>query len=296
MKWYLGGIAGDELAALERVKRGQLDGEAGAIFCQRLAPTLRVARVPGLFESREEFIYVVGPPQADARRGVPQGRLHQPRRGGLRHRRALLAPADQVASTSCIARAHVGLEPRPGVAGDGQRHGHEDDRDVDRGAFAGVAAQGATTPSSRAVRRRWPISGRPRRATSPSSAPRRCRRAWWCRTRRSIRCRSSCKQMLTTASAKFMNRFNEVSEHLDDALVERAAREAGADQGAGVAASSARSSTRRRAPRAEAGRQRCCRPSTAGDGREDARRSIARHRWRRRSDEPPDERGARCRQ
>ena len=60
MKWYLGGMAGDELTALDRVKRGQLDGEAGAIFCQRLAPTLRVARAPGLFESREEFIYLMG--------------------------------------------------------------------------------------------------------------------------------------------------------------------------------------------------------------------------------------------
>ncbi|HEY2745075.1 MAG TPA: TRAP transporter substrate-binding protein DctP [Polyangia bacterium] len=60
MKWYLGGMAGDELTALDRIKRGQLDGEAGAIFCQRLAPSLRVARVPGVFESREEFIYLMG--------------------------------------------------------------------------------------------------------------------------------------------------------------------------------------------------------------------------------------------
>ncbi|HEX6836276.1 MAG TPA: TRAP transporter substrate-binding protein DctP, partial [Polyangia bacterium] len=60
MKWYLGGVAGDELTALDRVRRGQLDGEAGAIFCQKLAPTLRAARVPGLFETRDEFIYVMG--------------------------------------------------------------------------------------------------------------------------------------------------------------------------------------------------------------------------------------------
>jgi TRAP-type C4-dicarboxylate transport system substrate-binding protein len=60
MKWYLGGVAGDELAALDRVKRGQLDGEAGAIFCQHLAPSLRVARVPGLFETRNEYIYLMG--------------------------------------------------------------------------------------------------------------------------------------------------------------------------------------------------------------------------------------------
>jgi TRAP-type transport system periplasmic protein len=60
MKWYLGGIAGDELAALDRVKHGQLDGEAGAIFCQRLAPSLRAARLAGMYESREEAIYVMG--------------------------------------------------------------------------------------------------------------------------------------------------------------------------------------------------------------------------------------------
>ena len=59
MKWYFGGVAGDELAALDRVKRGQLDGEAGAIFCQRLAPSLRAARVAGLFDTRAEFLYVM---------------------------------------------------------------------------------------------------------------------------------------------------------------------------------------------------------------------------------------------
>ena len=60
IKLYLGGIAGDELAALERVRHGQLDGEAGAIFCQRLAPSLRAARLVGLYESRDEVIYVMG--------------------------------------------------------------------------------------------------------------------------------------------------------------------------------------------------------------------------------------------
>jgi TRAP-type C4-dicarboxylate transport system substrate-binding protein len=54
MKWYLGGIAGDELTALERVRKNQLDGMAGAIFCERLAPSLWVARVVGLFHDRAE--------------------------------------------------------------------------------------------------------------------------------------------------------------------------------------------------------------------------------------------------
>jgi TRAP-type C4-dicarboxylate transport system substrate-binding protein len=59
MKWYLGGIAGDELQALDRVRRGQLDGVAGAILCQRLAPALRAARLVGLFQSRDEAIHVI---------------------------------------------------------------------------------------------------------------------------------------------------------------------------------------------------------------------------------------------
>jgi TRAP-type C4-dicarboxylate transport system substrate-binding protein len=59
MKWYLGGIAGDELTSVERVRKKQLDGVAGAIFCQSLAPSLRATNVPGLFGSRDEALYVV---------------------------------------------------------------------------------------------------------------------------------------------------------------------------------------------------------------------------------------------
>jgi TRAP-type C4-dicarboxylate transport system substrate-binding protein len=58
MKWYLGGIAGDEHQAHDRVQRGQLDGEAGALFCEKLAPSMRVGHVVGLFRSREEWRYV----------------------------------------------------------------------------------------------------------------------------------------------------------------------------------------------------------------------------------------------
>jgi TRAP-type C4-dicarboxylate transport system substrate-binding protein len=59
IKWYLGGIAGDESAALERVRHGQLDGLAGPSFCEQLAPSLRVTRVVGLFQSRDELIDVL---------------------------------------------------------------------------------------------------------------------------------------------------------------------------------------------------------------------------------------------
>jgi TRAP-type C4-dicarboxylate transport system substrate-binding protein len=54
IKWYLGGIAGDELAALERMRHGQLDGLAGSSFCERLAPSMRVVSIVGLFQSRDE--------------------------------------------------------------------------------------------------------------------------------------------------------------------------------------------------------------------------------------------------
>jgi TRAP-type C4-dicarboxylate transport system substrate-binding protein len=59
VKWYLGGIAGDELHTLDRVVHGQLDGEAGALFCDRVAPSIRVGRIVGLFQSRDEWRYVI---------------------------------------------------------------------------------------------------------------------------------------------------------------------------------------------------------------------------------------------
>jgi TRAP-type C4-dicarboxylate transport system substrate-binding protein len=59
MKWYLGGIAGDETTALGRIKRGQLDGSAGALFCGELSPTLAVTRVAGMVQSRDEALFLV---------------------------------------------------------------------------------------------------------------------------------------------------------------------------------------------------------------------------------------------
>ena len=60
LKWYLGAIAGDETEALERIRRGQLDGAAGASFCERLAPSLRVLRIPGLIRDRAEGRHIIG--------------------------------------------------------------------------------------------------------------------------------------------------------------------------------------------------------------------------------------------
>jgi TRAP-type C4-dicarboxylate transport system substrate-binding protein len=59
-KWYMGGIAGDELQVLERIRRGQLDGMAAAHACDRLAPSLRVMSTVGIFHSHEEILFVLG--------------------------------------------------------------------------------------------------------------------------------------------------------------------------------------------------------------------------------------------
>jgi TRAP-type C4-dicarboxylate transport system substrate-binding protein len=58
-KWYWGGIAGDEIAVLERIRRGQLDGQGGSMFCEHLAPSMLLTRVLGLYRSREENHFVL---------------------------------------------------------------------------------------------------------------------------------------------------------------------------------------------------------------------------------------------
>src|SRR5258707_1227541 len=59
VKWYLGGIAGDDAEAAKRIGRDQLDGVgAGSWQCERWAPSITVTRLPGLFRSRDESKYV----------------------------------------------------------------------------------------------------------------------------------------------------------------------------------------------------------------------------------------------
>jgi TRAP-type C4-dicarboxylate transport system substrate-binding protein len=61
VKWYFGGIAGDELQVADRLARGQVDGTAsGGGFCQTVSPTMRVTRAQGLFRSHEEASYLLG--------------------------------------------------------------------------------------------------------------------------------------------------------------------------------------------------------------------------------------------
>jgi TRAP-type C4-dicarboxylate transport system substrate-binding protein len=54
VKWLFAGVTGDEMQTLERIRRGQVDGAATSLACSQLAPSLRVFRMPGLFESRHE--------------------------------------------------------------------------------------------------------------------------------------------------------------------------------------------------------------------------------------------------
>jgi TRAP-type C4-dicarboxylate transport system substrate-binding protein len=61
VKWYFGGITGDELQTSERIRKEQLDGTAsGGVLCERLAPSMRVLRVVGLVQNRDEAAYLLG--------------------------------------------------------------------------------------------------------------------------------------------------------------------------------------------------------------------------------------------
>jgi TRAP-type transport system periplasmic protein len=61
VKWYLSGIAGDELQSHARVQRDQLDGIlSGGMLCQRLAPSMRAGGIVGEFRDRDEAQYVMG--------------------------------------------------------------------------------------------------------------------------------------------------------------------------------------------------------------------------------------------
>jgi TRAP-type C4-dicarboxylate transport system substrate-binding protein len=61
VKWYFGAVAGDELEAMHRVERGQLDGTgSGGMMCERIMPSMRSLRLPAVFQSRDEAAAVAG--------------------------------------------------------------------------------------------------------------------------------------------------------------------------------------------------------------------------------------------
>ena len=73
IKWYFGGISGDEPTMGDRIRRGQLDGAAsGGPLCEALAPSMRVMRVVGLLTTPEEAAFV-----ASRLWTVFQGELHE---------------------------------------------------------------------------------------------------------------------------------------------------------------------------------------------------------------------------
>jgi TRAP-type C4-dicarboxylate transport system substrate-binding protein len=58
LKWYLGGITGDDVVSAERVHRNQLDGEAsGGMLCERLSPTMRAIHM--VAETREDTTFLL---------------------------------------------------------------------------------------------------------------------------------------------------------------------------------------------------------------------------------------------
>lgn len=60
VKWYLGAIAGNEAEVGTRVARQQLDGVAsGGMMCERVMKSLRVTRIAGLFQSRDEASFTL---------------------------------------------------------------------------------------------------------------------------------------------------------------------------------------------------------------------------------------------
>jgi len=60
IKWYFGAIAGNEVEVQSRIERGQLDGTAsGGMMCERVAPSMRVTRVQGVFRNRDEATFTL---------------------------------------------------------------------------------------------------------------------------------------------------------------------------------------------------------------------------------------------
>jgi TRAP-type C4-dicarboxylate transport system substrate-binding protein len=58
IKWYMGGVAGDEKEALDRIGKSQLDGMASGIECAQISPSMRALNVPGIVQNRDEANYV----------------------------------------------------------------------------------------------------------------------------------------------------------------------------------------------------------------------------------------------
>jgi TRAP-type transport system periplasmic protein len=59
-RWYFSGVTGDELESFEGIGKGHLDGIAsGGMICERLAPSMKIQGLSGVFQSREEAAFVM---------------------------------------------------------------------------------------------------------------------------------------------------------------------------------------------------------------------------------------------
>src|SRR5262245_3775953 len=54
IRWYWGGVAGDEQMVLRRIEKGQLDGGGLSIACMALSPATRVLELAGLIDGADE--------------------------------------------------------------------------------------------------------------------------------------------------------------------------------------------------------------------------------------------------
>jgi TRAP-type transport system periplasmic protein len=218
MKWYLSGVAGDELTALDRVRRGQLDGEAGAIFCQRLAPSLRTARIPGLFETREEFIHVMGrlKPQLD----------EEFRKAGFTNLGEALFGIDVLFSRQPIRSMEEltatklwtwNLDPVwQMVAAEMGEKTTVTSIDEHSNAWHRKAYDAFFCVPSAALAYQWSTEASYYSDLGATALPA-------CLVVSNTAMDPlplELRQVLTTTSAKFMNRFTEISEHLDHSLVD----------------------------------------------------------------------------
>lgn len=60
VRFYWGGMAGDERQVQKRLAKGQLDGAAsGGMLCGEVMPSMRVLRVPGTCQDRDEAAYLM---------------------------------------------------------------------------------------------------------------------------------------------------------------------------------------------------------------------------------------------
>ncbi len=83
-KWYFGGVAGNEQQMLSRLKKNQLDAVmSGGMMCMSLSPSMRVLRLLGLFQSREEASYVLGRLGPDIDREFARNGFHNVGTAGL---------------------------------------------------------------------------------------------------------------------------------------------------------------------------------------------------------------------